>query len=239
MNRLLLMTATLFLAGSASRAVEPEWPTPLPAKDKLGTQSVLAEGVGATKAEALRDALRSAVQQVVKTLVSTETLTVNDKVIRDEILTASAGVVEGGYTELTVTEERGRTRVRIIARVADKKVGARLATAHVPLKPAEVDGKALFAEAVTETESAKNTERWLTRALQGYPFGCVRYEVVGQKLLPEKRTKTTETVAFAIKASIDIAAYKKLSVWLDATLEALAVQCGNVYPCRGRPSERP
>src|SRR6516164_7487637 len=53
---------------------------------------VIAEGVGTTADDALRDAFRAAVRQTVGTMVDAETLVKNDTVISDKVLTYSDGI---------------------------------------------------------------------------------------------------------------------------------------------------
>ena len=59
---------------------------------------VVATGYGTTVREATKAALRSAVEAVVGTMVDATTLVENDKLIEDEILTYSAGMIAGVKT---------------------------------------------------------------------------------------------------------------------------------------------
>lgn len=54
---------------------------------------VVATGYGTTVREATKAAFRSVVEQVVGTMVDATTLVENDKLIEDEILTYSAGMI--------------------------------------------------------------------------------------------------------------------------------------------------
>lgn len=54
---------------------------------------VVSTGYGTTVREATKAALRSAVESVVGTMVDATTLVENDKLIEDEILTYSAGMI--------------------------------------------------------------------------------------------------------------------------------------------------
>jgi len=58
-------------------------------------KSITATGMGSSSEEAINDALRSAVEQVVGTLVSSETLTENLQLVRDQVLSTSRGYVNG------------------------------------------------------------------------------------------------------------------------------------------------
>ncbi len=220
MLRTICLTLTLSITGALS-AGEPDWPTPLPVKN--GVRIVLAEGAGVSREEALKDAFRSAVQQVVKTMVTTETITDSGKLIKNEVLTAAAGMVDG-YTELASENKGGVWRLRISARVVDQKLSARLETAKIPLKKAGIDGQGLFATAVSEQEAGRNAARFLERGLKGYPWACCQVETVSYEEVAAKRKDDAMTLSFKLKHSIDHKAYAKVAGWLAETLPHLAVR---------------
>ena len=173
--------------------------------------------------EARKDAERSAIQQVVRTLVAAETVTANDKVIRDEVLTASAGIVEESK-ELTSSEKGGLWQVRIVARVVDRRVTERLEKIKVPVQAGKIDGKQVANQILAEIEAERNTVRWLTHELKGYPWGCIRLELAEFQELGNERTDKEITILLKIKRWVDLDSYKKVAASLDETLEHLAIQ---------------
>ena len=90
-----------FLLAIASIEVSAE-DAPKASAESAGNIEVVAEGVGATPDEALKDAFRHAVRQAVGAVVDAETLVKNDEVIDDQILTYSNGFVKK-YDEARAT----------------------------------------------------------------------------------------------------------------------------------------
>jgi hypothetical protein len=117
---ILLTLAALLLASEPLPAQRPESKTASAKSDKADasdkTQEVIAEGIGTTADEALKEAFRAAVQQVVGAVVDGQTRVKNDEVISDQVLTASGGFV-AGYERLKIEKTGGLVRVRIKAKV--------------------------------------------------------------------------------------------------------------------------
>ena len=58
------------------------------------TKEVTAQGVGASKREAVEDAFRNAIEESIGVYVSSETQMQNEKLIKDNILTSSNGYID-------------------------------------------------------------------------------------------------------------------------------------------------
>ena len=65
--------------------------------------SLVASGTGQTKEEAIQNALRSAIEQAYGTFVSANTEVLNDDLVKDEIVTVSAGNIRA-YKELSASQ---------------------------------------------------------------------------------------------------------------------------------------
>lgn len=65
--------------------------------------SLVSNGTGKTKEEAIQNALRSAIEQTYGTFVSANTEVLNDELIKDDIVTVSSGNVKS-YKELSVNQ---------------------------------------------------------------------------------------------------------------------------------------
>lgn len=65
--------------------------------------SLVANGTGNTKEEAIKNALRSAIEQAYGTFVSANTTVLNDDLIKDEIVTVSSGNIKS-YRELSESQ---------------------------------------------------------------------------------------------------------------------------------------
>lgn len=181
---------------------------PLPPVDDR-TQEVVAEGVGATADEATKDAYRNAVRQVVGTVVDAETLVENDELIDDKVLTYSDGFIKG-YEEVAGAKkgQDGLHRIKIKAQVERRTVIAKLKAANVTMK--QIDGKGLFAEAITQMDAENDAATLLKKQFEDFPQSCITAAVVGK---PEISKKSADgvTVRIVIQVEPDLKAYKAFS----------------------------
>ena len=184
------------------------------------TQEVIAEGVGATTDEAIKDAYRNAVRQFVGAVVDAETLVKNDEIIDDKVLTYSDGFIKG-YEEVAGSKNvtGGLHRIKIKAQVERRSVIAKLKAASVTVK--EVDGKGLFAEALTQLDAEKDAAALLKKQFEGFPQSCVTATVIGEPKLVSK-TGETGTVAINVQIETDLNAYKAFIDKLVPVLDKLA-----------------
>ena len=183
------------------------------------TQTVIAEGVGITPEEALKDAFRSAVRQVVGALVDGETLVKDDEVVSDKVLTFSNGFIKQ-YSEMSKIEAKGLIRIKIKAQVERKDIFDKLKAANVKVK--EIDGKGLFAEAITDLEREKDAGAILKKTLEGFPLNCMTVSVLGDLKIVEKNDEKA-TVSFKVQVEPNIKAYKVFVQKLNSVLEKVAV----------------
>ena len=189
-----------------------------------GLQEVIAEGAGASPGEALKDAFRNAVRQVVGTVVDAETLVSNDEIVDDKVLTYSDGFIKT-YDKVPGSEKQagGIHRVKIKAKVERRSVVAKLKAANVAVK--EVDGKGLFAEAVTKLDAEQVSSELLAKALKGFPANVIKATVLGKPRLLDKDVSRA-TVEFDVDISADLERYEVLQKTLVEILRKVAVQKG-------------
>ena len=187
-------------------------------------QRVIAEGVGTTPDEAIKDAFRNAVRQVVGAVVDAETLVKNDEIIDDKVLTYSDGFIKG-YEEVVGSKKvkGGLHRIKIEAQVERRSVIAKLRAANVIVK--EVDGKGLFAEAVTQLEAEMDAAALLKKQFEGFPQSCITATLLGTPELVEKSTNQA-TVRLHVQIEPDLKAYKAFSGKLISILDKLAQSKG-------------
>lgn len=193
-----------------------------PQKEK--TQEVVAEGVGATADEAIKDAYRNAVRQVVGAVVDAETFVKNDEVIDDKVLTYSDGFIKG-YEEVAGSKKTkgGLHRIKIKAQVERRSVIAKLKAANVTVK--DVDGKGLFAEAVTQLDAEKDAAALLKKQFEGFPQSCITATVIGKPEIVEKSADQAK-VKLDVQFDVDQKAYKAFSDRLIPVLEKIAKDKG-------------
>ena len=123
--------------------------------DEGSTTPVVAEGVGLTRDEALKDAYRNAVRQIVGATVDAETVVSQDSVITDKVITLSNGTIKS-HKLLSDVSENGLFRLRIVANVKKGEVVQRLRAAKISVK--EVDTKNLVAD-VRSTQAKESAEK--------------------------------------------------------------------------------
>lgn len=195
------------------------------AKTESGFGEVIAEGVGATAEEALKDAYRNAVRQVVGAVVDAETLIENDELIEETILTYSDGFIND-YEELAGSKKvkDGLHRIKIKAQVERRNVLAKLKAANVTIK--EVDGKGLFAEAVTQLDAEKDAAVMLQKQFEGFPQSCITAVVVGEPKIIETNVDGA-VVRFLVQVEPDVKAYKVFSARILPVLDKLATNKGD------------
>lgn len=205
--------------GQERKAEPGAEPSPAAAPD-AAQAIVVAEGVGATGEEALKDAFRNAVRQVVGALVDAETLIQNDQVVADKVLTYSDGFVPK-YEELSKQQDRGLVRVRIKATVERRSVAAKLQAANVSLK--KIDGKSIYGEIVSKQETAATAQAMVAKALEGFPLNVLTAEVVGK---PEVVKQSGDKVDLAITVvfKIDPKAYEAFRTRLQRVLDQVRLE---------------
>jgi hypothetical protein len=203
-----------------TQSVPPEESKPTRSDIEAKTQEVVAEGVGATADEAIKDAYRNAVRQVVGAVVDAETLIQNDELIDDKVLTYSDGFIKG-YKEVDGSKKvtNGLHRIKIKAQVERRSVVAKLKAANVNMK--EVDGKGLFAEAVTQLDADKDAAELLTKQFEGFPQSCITATIIGKPVIVEK-TADKATVKLTVQIEPDLKAFKAFSDKLVSILDKLA-----------------
>lgn len=108
-----LLSADTFSLGGNKKVVA--------SKTSPQTRVVITTGYGTDKELALKNAFKSAVEQYVGVVVDADTIVKNDKIIKDEILTASNGFIEK-YKELSTEKIDGLIEVNIRAIVKSQKV---------------------------------------------------------------------------------------------------------------------
>lgn len=208
-----LLTISLAVSGTRSFAQD----APKASSTSAGISEVIAEGAGVTPDEALKDAFRNAVRRVVGAVVDAETLIKNDEVIDDQVLTYSDGFVKK-FDEVAGSKNfvDGLHRVKIKAQVERRSVIAKLKSAKVTVK--DLDGKSLFAEAVTSAEAEKNSTKLLAKALSDLPK-LLTASVTGK---PEY-DRDKGGVVLNVDVEVDVKSYREFSSRLQELLRKIAV----------------
>ena len=165
-------------------------------------EAVVAEGVGSTPDEALKDAFRNAVRQVVGAVVDAETLIKNDELINDRVLTYCDGFIKT-FDEVPGSKKtQGELhRIRIKAAVERQSVVAKLRAANVTVRA--TDGKGLFAEAVSKADGANNATVLLKAHSVTFPrYSPQRFEAslstIGRNSKPSSILNSSLTLVLSL-----------------------------------------
>lgn len=137
--------------------------------DEGDTVKVKGRGVGATKADALKDAYRDAVERAVGLYVDAETVAENDQIVKDQILTQSNAYITD-YKELGTDKiDGGLVQLRIIATVQKRALTTKL-SGVMPTQTAALNSAGLqnvHAQLVTKEKRAEDAAALLKNALDG------------------------------------------------------------------------
>ena len=142
------------------------------------TQTVVASGYGTTADAAKKAAIRAAVEQVVGSMVDSETLVENDELVRDEILSYSAGLVESAefVGEPRKTPE-GLVEVRVRAKVKKTELEAKLPKTEKVVK--KVNGQSLFAKRVSGRQNLEDAEAMMKKVVDPENVrACIKADLV-------------------------------------------------------------
>ena len=184
------------------------------------TQTVVASGYGTTADDAKKAAIRAAVEQVVGSMVDAETLVENDELVRDEILSYSAGLVESAEF---VGEPRktpaGLVEVRIRAVVKKTKIEAKLPKSEKVVR--EVSGQSLFAKRVSGKQNLEDAEAVMKKVFDPEKVrACVKADLVplnDEGAVLDVDPATGEVFA-DVKVWVDMDAYGK---WTKEIVEKI------------------
>lgn len=183
---------------------------------QLDTQQVLAEGCGRTLEEALNEALRRAVQSVVGTLMDSQMLVRNDKLIEERILTFSEGFVST-YKEIgTPQTKNGLIYRTILATVRRREVLEGLSATNAPIA-----GEGLYAEAYTRLQRLQSGLLMIRKELEKFPAGVLRHEFTYRQE-GVKAGANTSRISHQVVVTVDEDKYAKVRRRLIDILEPLA-----------------
>lgn len=202
---------------------------------------VFATGVGLSQAAAMKAANKSAVEQVVGTLVDASTLSANDDVVEDKILTYSAGLIADSKIVGTPKKSAdGLITVKVKATVKKTALKEKLVAAK--LVSVEVDGESLWAQMVSAQENLADAEAMIKDVLSKHTACIVAETVPGKtgKSPLDLDPKSGEVFA-NVRVRIDPAKYgqfvqevhQKLGKIADLTWTAAAKpDIGHEWTCR-------
>ena len=206
--RLLTLVFTFAFAFSAL----PQ-PTPPPA-----LQEVEAKGTGITEDEAFKQAVVDAVRQAVGTLVTSENVVKNDKLIKDEILTFSNGFVEKVIKKETRNLD-GVWEMKLTCMVRKGKLYDTLQLAKIPT--VQIDGVSIAAKVMSDLERKKKGHALLVDSLDRFLVDYLScFELKSGKPIVGSTGDEESEIEIPYKLAVNELNWNRTSKNLSSTLAA-------------------
>lgn len=121
------------------------------------SKAIIVTGYGVSKEKALKSAFKAAVSQYVGVLVDADTVMKNNKIIKDEILTASNGYIQS-YDEISTSKSDGLVEVQIKALVKSQKIFKKVESLNIATKNI-VGAKDIQARVITKKTSRDDSQK--------------------------------------------------------------------------------
>lgn len=166
--------------------------------DTAGADDVLADGVGTSREEALKDAFRAAIRQEVGEVVDSEVKVRNDALIKDEILTYSDGYIPR-HEVIKATVEGGMHKVSIRARVERRRLVEKLVALKITVK--DIDGASETVKVETDREAREAARAMVTKAFVGFPSDQIEARILESKAVDDEGDHITLAVRLEISPS--------------------------------------
>jgi hypothetical protein len=217
-------------AQRASKATDPFVPVKGPSApiqfEPAATVIVVAEGVGTTRQEAVSDAGRNAARQVLGAMLDADTLVREDKVIDENVLAKSDGIIGSGCELFEEKEAGGLVRVKIKANIQRDALVVRLNANNIAMRT--IDGKSLAAEASDKLESNARASDLLQKALATYPAEILIAEVKGKPTIAHENNGNI-AMKFELTVQGDMDKYDQWQKRAIPLLEQLATKSGEKF----------
>jgi hypothetical protein len=219
----LYLGATTFchaeISGQISFAGEHRAQAQKESQSGLQTKQITVTSLGSTPDGAEKQAITDAVRQAVGAYIDSDTLTQNEEVIQDRILTLSAGFVKN-YRVTTPAHlvDGGLYQVSIAAMVETNQVASALKAAKI-IK-GDLAGQNLWAEGTTKSTNAQDALILLQAKMQEHCKKLIKLQFIDAKgalastNAPAKQTQNSDTIkaTWYVRLSVDHAYYQKYFV---------------------------
>lgn len=182
---------------------------------------VVAQGVGSTIEDAKRDAYREAVRQVVGAYVEGDTLTRNDELIEDKVLTLSGGLVsKADVIPDSLLTQNGITRLRIRAEVKVTEVMKSLAKLNITTTAVRTTDMQGQLTTLADQTNAAELALGDAKSWESVPASFFSLQMVGQPKVLKARGDEA-TVQLTLQLTPDRAQYMSFANRLVAVLSKL------------------
>jgi hypothetical protein len=212
-------------------------------------KEIAVTSFGATPEGAEKRAISDAVRQAVGAYVDAKTITENDAVIKDRILSVSSGFVkEYKVTSPAQRTEDGLYQISMIAVVETNQVAAALKDTKII--SGEVNGKSLSAESVGKLANAEDAITILNERFPEIYKSMIKVSLVDEKGIPKEDTnpisKKTDpknksvVLTWFLEISSDLAYYRNTVLPLFKNcIEAIAAVPAEKFHLSSLKDQRP
>lgn len=155
---------------------------------------VRSNGIGVSQKKAIDNAVTAAIQQAVGQYVQAETIVANNEIIKDELLSYSAGYVERYNLIEHIVDNDGLHQVEILANVRSNQLLEKLKDLNIAVR--SIDGSSLAAKSDTQRDMQRQGARLLTEIWEKYPSSAYKIEIdqVDSKASSNSGDMTTLTI---------------------------------------------
>ena len=194
---------------------------------------VLAEGKGTNERSAVEDAFRNAIEQSIGVYVDSETRMENDKIIKDNILTASKGYIEK-YMLLSIENQDGLTTVEIKAIVKMQDVRNKLETLNIATLDVQ-ETKNIYARLSTKKARMEDAEKILRKEFEDFYstesiLDMLDIQLISYKIHEDKATRDNMVpIEINFATSINIHNYNEKIKMLEQVIKNFAVSASKEF----------
>lgn len=181
------------------------------------TQVEIVKGAGPDIESAKLEACREAVRKVVGAYLASKTITENDELIEDKVVSLSSGFVEKMET-LKEWKEDGLVRVEIRATVRVSKLLDTLKANKIMIKG--VDGSSLGAQLLTKGDQRQGEVGLMEAAFEDFPAKWFKADTQGDPHLGDHRNDSNVGVVVTVVIEPDLEGYLDAAMKLDEAFKA-------------------
>ena len=191
------------------------------AESAPATQLVQVQTRGATLDEAKRNGFREAIERVVGSLVISQSELQNNKLVRDDIFSYSAGYID--QYEITGQETaQGQVTLDMLVKVKSSKLAERFLVSKQVDQ--HIDGGRLSTQVKTLLEERYNGDQVLAELLNGYPHNTFQIKTGEGQLAFDRHRNPYVVVDYEIAWS---------PLYLEALAEAMEATSAKADSCNG------
>jgi len=198
-----------------------------PKSQASASKEIAVTSFGASPEAAEKRAISDAVRQAVGAYIDAKTITENDAVIKDRILSVSSGFVKSyKVTSPAEKTEDGLYQISVMAVVETNQVAAALKEAKII--SGEMDGKSLWAESSTKSLNAEDARRMLEEKLPEIYKSLLKIQLldkegnVSNSTSPLSRVENPRNNSVSLKWLVGVSTDHKY--YMDSLLP-LAIKC--------------